>query len=109
MTRLAVNLDVRWFRSLPARSCSPGRDDAHNTPVQVDSDLSAALLEPACQQVGKLAFMSILPLTCDFYETGHALALQMSFAYSAIVRSLENFPEPATFKIASRDHPVESA
>src|SRR5437660_7030380 len=58
---------------------------------------------------GNWHLCSILPLTCDFYETGHALALQMSFAYSAIVRSLENFPEPATFKIASRDHPVESA
>ena len=27
---------------------------------------------------------------------------QISAAYSAMVRSLENFPEPATFKIALR-------
>jgi hypothetical protein len=33
----------------------------------------------------------------------------MSFAYSAIVRSLENFPDPAMFKIAFRAHPAESA
>jgi hypothetical protein len=43
------------------------------------------------------------------YDTGHGFAFQMPVAYSAIVRSLENFPEPATFKIAFRDHPAESA
>ena len=30
-------------------------------------------------------------------------------AYRAIVRSLENFPEPATFKIALRAHALRSA
>src|SRR6266446_5915553 len=35
-----------------------------------------------------------------FYRTGHGLTLQILFAYSAIVRSLENLPEPATFKMA---------
>ena len=29
---------------------------------------------------------------------------QISAAYSAMVRSLENFPEPATFNIALRAH-----
>src|SRR4029450_3697769 len=43
------------------------------------------------------------------HSTGHRFTFQMSAAYSAIVRSLENFPEPATFKIALRDHPTESA
>src|SRR2546427_5712576 len=32
----------------------------------------------------------------------------MSAAYSAMVRSLENFPELATFKIALRAHPSKS-
>src|SRR5262249_39513983 len=32
------------------------------------------------------------------YVTGHGLASQISAAYSAMVRSLENFPEAATFK-----------
>src|SRR5262249_48864724 len=36
------------------------------------------------------------------HSTGHRFTFQMSAAYSAIVRSLENFPEPATFKIAFR-------
>ena len=43
------------------------------------------------------------------YGTGHGVAFQMSAAYSAMVRSLENFPEPATFKIALRAHPVRVA
>ena len=36
------------------------------------------------------------------YSIGHGLTFQISLAYSEIVRSLENFPEPATFKIALR-------
>src|SRR3989441_12963211 len=48
----------------------------------------------------------LLPL---LHSTGHRFAFQMSAAYSALVRSLENFPEPATFKIALRAHPSKSA
>ena len=36
------------------------------------------------------------------HATGHGLACQISLAYSAIVRSLENFPDAATFRIALR-------
>jgi hypothetical protein len=36
----------------------------------------------------------------DVHDTGHGFAFQISDAYSAMVRSLENFPEAATFKIA---------
>jgi hypothetical protein len=43
------------------------------------------------------------------YETGHDRTCQISEAYSAIVRSLENFPEPAIFKIALRAHATGSA
>ena len=35
---------------------------------------------------------------------GQGSARQVSLAYSAIVRSLENFPDAATFKIATRAH-----
>lgn len=49
-----------------------------------------------------------LPRGLHFY-TGQAFTFQMSDAYSAIVRSLENFPEPATFRIALRVHPSRSA
>src|SRR5262249_30580088 len=34
---------------------------------------------------------------------GHGMAFQIPAAYSAIVRSLENFPEQATLTIALRD------
>jgi hypothetical protein len=40
----------------------------------------------------------------SFYDTVQGLAFQISVAYWAIVRSLENLPEPATFKIALRAH-----
>ena len=42
------------------------------------------------------------------HETGHGLTCQMSAAYSAIVRSLENVPEADTFRIALRAHPFGS-
>src|SRR2546421_11986405 len=36
------------------------------------------------------------------HATGHGFTCQMSDAYSAIVRSLENLPEPATLRMALR-------
>jgi hypothetical protein len=39
-----------------------------------------------------------------FYGTGHGFTPQISLAYSAIVRSLENFPDAATFRMAFRAH-----
>ena len=47
--------------------------------------------------------------TVVVYGTGHGLASQISAAYSAMVRSLENLPEAATFRIALRAHPFGSA
>src|SRR5215472_18638343 len=38
------------------------------------------------------------------YGTGHGFAFQISAAYSAMVRSLENFPDPAIFRITLRAH-----
>jgi hypothetical protein len=38
------------------------------------------------------------------YGTGHACACQISAAYSATVRSLENLPDAATFKTALCAH-----
>ena len=38
----------------------------------------------------------------DLYCTGHGLAFHISPAYWAMVRSLENFPEPAMLRIALR-------
>src|SRR4029450_10608521 len=43
------------------------------------------------------------------HGTAHALTCQMLAAYSEIVRSLENFPEPATFKMALRAQASGSA
>jgi hypothetical protein len=43
------------------------------------------------------------------YEIGQGFTFQMPAAYSAIVRSLENFPEAAMFKMALRAHLFGSA
>src|SRR4029434_1634380 len=42
------------------------------------------------------------------HETGHGLTCQMSAAYSAIVRSLENLPEASTSRMSLRAHAFES-
>src|SRR6476620_5102610 len=104
MIHLAVSLDVRSYRNLPTGSGFPSRGGVRNIHVQADWDRSVTLLELACPQVEKLARVLILLLTGSYSETGHAFASQISPAYSAIVRSLENFPEPATFKIALLAH-----
>src|SRR4029453_1627750 len=109
MIRLAATHDVRWSRSLPTDSDFPSRGDARNTRVQGDSDLSAGLLGPAFPQVGELAWRATPPLTNASWKRGHSFAFKMWAEFSQIVRSLENFPEPATFRIALRDHPAESA
>ena len=44
-----------------------------------------------------------------FLDTGHGSTFQISLAYSAIERSLENFPELATFRIAFCAHAPGSA
>src|SRR5206468_4302360 len=43
------------------------------------------------------------------YLTTQRFASQMSAAYSAMVRSLENFPDPATLRMALRAQPSGSA
>src|SRR5262245_53765838 len=43
------------------------------------------------------------------YATGHGFTCQMPAAYSAIVRSLENLPELATFRMALCAQPFGSA
>lgn len=42
-------------------------------------------------------------------DTGHGFAFQMSAAYSVMVRSVENLPEPATLRMAIRVHASGSA
>lgn len=44
-----------------------------------------------------------------FSGIGHCWTFQISAVYSAIVRSLENVPEPARFKMAVRAHWLGSA
>src|SRR4029077_396648 len=43
-----------------------------------------------------------------FYGTGHGFTFQISSAYSEMVRSVENLPELATFKMAFRVQPSGS-
>src|SRR4029453_13101096 len=108
MTHAAASLDGRSCRSLPAGSGFLSRGGAHNIPVSAESDQPAALLGPACLQGGKLASVNS-PSHRRCYGPGDPFTVQTSVAYSPMVRSVENFPEPATFKIALRDHPAESA
>jgi hypothetical protein len=70
------------------------------------------------RRIGRLAskfryfHRATLPLFLSpliIYETGHGPTFQMPAAYSAMVRSLENFPEAATFKIALRAQALGSA
>jgi hypothetical protein len=42
------------------------------------------------------------PPKARLYGTGHGFTFQISVAYSVIVRSVENFPELATFKMVFR-------
>src|SRR5690606_19379201 len=42
------------------------------------------------------------------HGTGHGAASQISLAYSAMVRSLENFPDAATFRMAVSAQPAGS-
>src|SRR4030095_13869199 len=63
MTHAAASLDGRSCQSLPAGSGFLSRGGAHNIPVPAESDPPAAFLGPACLQVGKLACVSLLPLT----------------------------------------------
>src|SRR4051794_5712591 len=69
-------------------------------PGQIDQHLLWGW--PACERRDTRAWMCL-------YGTGHGFTSQMSVAYSAIVRSLENFPEPATFKMAFRAQASGSA
>src|SRR4029077_20002332 len=62
MTHAAASLDGRSCRSSPAGSGFLSRGGAHNIPVPAESDPPAALLGPACLQVGKLACVSVLSL-----------------------------------------------
>jgi hypothetical protein len=41
----------------------------------------------------------VLAPTTSRYRTGHGRTRQISAAYSEIVRSLENFPDPAMFSM----------
>jgi len=62
-----------------------------------------------CFGAGLPAKGEIVMRADPFYDTGHGFALQISAAYWAIVRLLESFPDPATFRIAFRAHSSLSA
>src|SRR5262249_41191110 len=95
--------DARLCQSSPAGPDHLRWDGIRNTPARDGRDRLASPLEPVCPGVGKW------PSSRSFYGTGQGFAPQISAAYWAMVRSLENFPEPATFKIAFRAHASSSA
>src|SRR5215472_880632 len=63
----------------------------------------------AGQRGDRDGFLHIVDHRRLHHDTGHGFTCQMSAAYSAIVRSLENLPEPATLRIALRAHAPGSA
>src|SRR5262245_45087033 len=76
-------------------------------PTQVDQDRERRRL--AGQRGNRGGFFRVVNHGVRHHGTGHAFTCQMSAAYSAIVRSLENFPEPATFRMALRAQASGSA
>src|SRR5882672_8077367 len=54
-------------------------------------------------------FDHVLSCRVVVYGTGHGFTPQISAAYSAMVRSLENLPELAMFRMALRAHACGSA
>src|SRR5262245_10970967 len=75
--------------------------------AQVDQDRERRRL--AGQRGNPGGFFRVVGHGVLHHDTGHALTCHMSAAYSAIVRSLENFPELAMFKMALRAHASGSA
>src|SRR5262249_22386620 len=63
----------------------------------------------AGQRRNDAGFLHIVDHRRLHHDTGHGFTCQMSAAYSAIVRSLENFPEPPMLRIAFRAHAARSA
>src|SRR6516165_1704224 len=76
-------------------------------PPQVDQDRERRRL--AGQWRNRRGLFRVVNHGVLHHGTGHALTCQMSAAYSPIVRSLENFPELATFRMALRAQASGSA
>jgi hypothetical protein len=79
---------------IPIRGSLPGRGGSMGPTFENDHYVLVSLR------------MRSTPLS---YVRGQGSTFQISVAYSAMVRSLENFPDPATFRIALRDHSSGSA
>jgi ketosteroid isomerase-like protein len=81
-----------------------GQETLVSTPAEVPASAASDVAGV------KTALTTLINLQPSFLSgIGHGSTFQISAAYSAIVRSLENFPEPATFKMALRAHSSESA
>ena len=67
-----------------------------------------ATVNPLHRKPSSARWTGVIPIRRR-YDTGHGSASQIPAAYSAMVRSLENLPEPATFRIALQAQPCGSA
>ena len=56
-----------------------------------------------------ISHKTVASFSARCYDTGHGFTFQISPAYSVMVRSLENLPEPAIFRIALRAQASGSA
>src|SRR5215469_4126921 len=103
MSREKASRDARSFQSSPAAPDRRDRGGMHNIRVPGGRDRPAILWVPVCRRAARLSLIDPL------YGTGHGLAFQISAAYWAIVRSLENLPELATLRMALRAQASPSA
>ena len=92
-------------RQLVHRAKTQLQDSAHGTRCRA---------RPSCACCAGLPMRrgAAMPSTSDLqsgYCTGDGFKFQISFAYSLMVRSLENFPQQATLMIALRAHASGSA
>jgi len=96
---------VMAFSGVPARHGR--RRSGHGHLAQFTGEPRIArCTEMTAEPVERIAHRQYRSL---LYDTGHGFACQISAAYCAMVRSLENFPEPATFRMALRAHASGSA
>src|SRR5437868_10149560 len=86
-----------------SRACMKARTSVHDVLLSKEASGSATSLAENDSRNTHSTARGILLTDIDIpHPTGHGSAFQMPVAYSAMVRSLENFPDAAMFKIALR-------
>ena len=114
---LSDRKDMRFGeRAAQRRAAMPAGAEADSLRGSVGSGRRSKYSRSSRARSTNISFGAGLPASGEMchslssaYVTGQGFAFQISVAYCAIVRSLENLPEPATLRIALRAHPSRSA